>query len=241
MTKRKGMFPGGRELLLFCLSCVIVAGCGSAKPPPQPQESRGRVLDQDTGQPIPGAIVVGKYQGGLRWGGGSCNRIESAVADQNGEFALPLDPNAGLLYMEAYHRDYVYGHHARYAVGLAPDKWQIWVEKWDETNMISTVVAKEPKIYRTEGEAKEASREDKDIHLRRFTGSRQERLRELDRLVGMGICGGRTLTTDGAIEFLKAIYQEQTELFANSDSLRDTQSALRGRQDDIVRWKGQAK
>src|SRR5262249_15471798 len=109
---------------------LLAAGCHSAEPPKPAEvtQTRGRVLDQATGLPVPGTIVIAKYRGGVAWGGGSCNRVESAVADQNGEFVLPLDPRLGARYMEAYHRDYGLARPPRYAVGIAPDKWQIWVQ-----------------------------------------------------------------------------------------------------------------
>ena len=56
-----------------------------------PTENRGRVTMQDTGMPIAGALVVGKYMGSIAWAGASCDRVESAVSDQEGWFTIPTD------------------------------------------------------------------------------------------------------------------------------------------------------
>ena len=47
--------------MLIALFALLAGGCSEAGP--AATEFRGRVIDQDTGQPIAGAIVVGKYMG----------------------------------------------------------------------------------------------------------------------------------------------------------------------------------
>ena len=73
--------------LAVTVFALLVGGCDLFGE----QTQRGRVLDQDTGEPIAGAIVVGRYMGGISWGGSSCNRAESAVSDAQGWFELPVD------------------------------------------------------------------------------------------------------------------------------------------------------
>ncbi len=75
-----------------------------------PTEMRGRVVDQDTNEPIAGAIVVARYFGGISWGGSSCNRAESAISDADGWFTFPIDAAAGGALMEAYKRGYDRGN-----------------------------------------------------------------------------------------------------------------------------------
>jgi hypothetical protein len=209
----------------------MMAGCHGASSPPLPTESRGRVIDQETGEAIPGAIVVAQYLGSIAWGGGACNRVESAIADERGEFSVPLDKRFGPLSMEAYKRGYVYGGQGRYAVKLKDDAWQVWVaKKWDKGKV--TEVDKEPTIYRTEREAKEASREDKDVYLKKSRGTREQRLMELSGLAGQAICGGGAII-HGPFEFLDAIYQEQLELGDREDGLRHTRSIAEMAQQDM--------
>ena len=77
--------------LAVTVFALLVGGCDLFGE----QTQRGRVLDQDTGEPIAGAIVVGRYMGGISWGGSSCNRAESAVSDAQGWFELPVDRKDG--------------------------------------------------------------------------------------------------------------------------------------------------
>ena len=48
-------------IAIAALASLVATGCSEAGP--QATEFRGRVIDQDTDQPIAGAIVVGKYVG----------------------------------------------------------------------------------------------------------------------------------------------------------------------------------
>ena len=193
---------------------LAVAACSDAGP--QPLEHRGRVIDQDTGLPIAGAIVVGKYMGSRGFeGASSCNRVESAVSDNDGWFTLPLDSRDSPPFMEAYHRGYKWGRGPRKAWrGLDGNMnhWQVAVNQWDAENRTSQVVRVEPTIYHSKAEALEASREWKDVYLKPFTGSREERLDELHRLTNAGSCVAPHQTTAGPIPFFEAIYNEEAEL-----------------------------
>ena len=219
----------GRQLTVAAtlLSMLLMIGCNAAPPPPVQAESRGRVIDEETGQGIAGAIVVGRYMGSIAWAGTSCDRIESATADQDGWFAIPNDSDGKAPFLEAYHRGYGRGYNLRYAVGLSaePPQWQVWQARRDEHAVVVSVV-KEPTIYRSEREAQEASRQWRDISLRPFKGTREERLMSLSVQSGAGICGGGAQTTAGPIEFLEAIYREQIEL-------NDDPSHLAGTREDI--------
>src|SRR4249920_10951 len=147
MADRKHVNPlGVRGALLAAMLAVIVGACAAEKPP---TESRGRVNDQETGQGIAGAIVFGRYMGSIAWGGGACNRVESTVSDQDGWFALPLDPDSGPILLEAYHRDYVHGNATKYAFveDLSRSIWKVKVVKWDEANRYAKIVAIEPTAY----------------------------------------------------------------------------------------------
>ena len=207
---------------------VLSSACSRAVPP-LPTESRGRVIDQDTNMPIADALVVGKYMGSIAWAGASCDRVEGAVSDDQGWFTIPTDSTGKPPFMEAYSRGYGRGKSPRHAfngVGGDTGKWQVQIERWDADNRKATLVTTEPSIYRSEREALEASREWKDVYLRRIDGGREEYVVELRRLVGGGICGGGPLTTSGPIGYLEAIYAEQVLVGESQSRLANTRSVI---------------
>jgi len=207
---------------------LLVGGCDLSGE----QMQHGRVLDQDTGEPIAGAIVVGRYMGGISWGGSSCNRAESAVSDAQGWFELPVDSKDGTPLMEAYKRGYDRGNPTRHAylANAWTREWRISVLRWDESNLVSQLVVVEPEIYRTETSAKAASGEDVNVHLRVSRGPREERLRQL-RLF-QADCAGRSRTTVGLVPFIEGILSEQMGLGEREDVLDITRSRLERARDN---------
>jgi hypothetical protein len=227
-----------RAVLAIGILAVLANGCSRAAVP-LPTESRGRVVDQDTGMPIAGALVVGKYMGSIAWAGASCDRIESAVSDQEGWFTIPTDSNGKPPFMEAYSRGYGRGKGPRRATNGAEgdlEKWQVEVFLWDANNRQGKLVSTESTIYRSKREAEEASREWKDVYLRRFKGGREEHLMELRRLVNGGICGGGPHTSSGPIEFLETIHGEQIALDESQSQLARTRDVI----DIAIRDRAQA-
>ncbi len=218
----------GHIVTLIALLALLAGGCSEAGL--APTEFRGRVIDQDTGQPIAGAIVVGKYMGSRGpEGASSCNRVESAVSSQDGWFTLPLDSQAGPPLLEAYHRNYKWGKSVQKAWRGGDGNmshWQVTVYQWDAENKKGTILRTEPTIYHSQAEALEASRENKDVYLKRSNEARSDRLQELDRLVGHGICGGGPTSTDGAVPYVKAILAEQVELGAAPGEIGRSQGVL---------------
>lgn len=186
---------------------------------------RGRVIDRDTGKPIPFAAVAATYMGSVAYRGSGCNRVEGVVADAEGWFVLPKDAQAGPIMKEAYSRGYGPATSPRYATNLVagdPNKWIVAIGEWDPVAKHMNTVRQEPTVYRTKAAAAVASRQFLDIYMTRFIGTPSERLMELQRLAGAAICGGGPQTTKGPIEFLDAIYREQVELGASADMLRGT-------------------
>jgi hypothetical protein len=218
----------------LALFAALAASCKDA--PPKPVWSRAQVIDQDTEQPIAGVIVVGKYRGSRGFeGASSCNRVESAVSDENGWFALPLDPESGPLYMEGYHKDYRHGYPIRTAqcyIDGDPDKCDVWVQRRDDSDKVVSVV-KEPMIYHGLEEAKKAAREGQDLYMKRFIGDRTARLQELWRLEGATSCGASPKTSQGLVPLLEAILSEQAELHDGPDKIRDTNESLRYAKDAL--------
>jgi hypothetical protein len=215
----------GLGILLFFACALALSGCSRSAPAPQETVNRGQVIDVDTGKPIAGVIVVGRYRGSVRGSGASsCNRVESAVSDENGWFELPLDPDAGPLTMEGYHRDYRHGWPVRVPVcgiNRDPDQCQIWQERRDESDVVVSVV-KEPKIYHGKVEATKESRYWQDVYMKRFAGSREQRIRELWRLPSANSCLAPPRTSQGLLPFLQAILKEQIDLGDSQDAIRST-------------------
>jgi hypothetical protein len=190
--------------------------------------SVGRVIDQDTGAPIPGAIVVGRYEG-LANGSQACNRIESAVSDANGTFEFPLDENTGALIVAGYHRNYVRGNSTRHAMQTDPanyKKWQVVIVKWDETNSNATIISTEPTIYGSEKTALSASGEFRDVYLKRVQLTRENRLKELELWQTEANCYRSSKVSPGAVPFFQAILQEQLQLGAPASHIERTQEHI---------------
>jgi hypothetical protein len=219
------------SLLLVCFAMTIASCSDGGAPSTQETVNRGQVFDQDTGQPIAGVIVVGRYRGSRgAEGATSCNRIESAVSDENGWFELPLDPRAGLLTMEGYHRSYRHGWPVRVAVcGIKGDgnanECQVWQERRDQTDQVVSVV-KEPTIYQGEAEAEAAARERKDLYLKRFEGTREERIQRLWALVSASSCLAPPKTSPGPVPYLEAILEEQIALGDRPAAIESTRGYL---------------
>jgi hypothetical protein len=176
------------------------------------KSQRGQVLDQDTGEPIAGAIVVGRYMGGGAWAGSGCNRAESAVSDAQGWFELPVDRDAGPVLKEAYKRGFDRGKPARVAelFNYYTREWRVKVLQWDESNRNGKIVRIEPEVYRFESTAKRASGEGVNVYVRRTNGNREDRVMSL-RLFQVD-CAGPPRSTAGLVPFIEAILREQEEL-----------------------------
>ena len=208
--------------LAVTMFALLVGGCELSGE----QMQRGRVLDQDTGEPVAGAIVVGRYMGGISWGGSSCNRAESVVSDAQGWFELPVDRKDGTPMMEAYKRGYDRGNGVRYAFlkNAWTREWRISVQEWNDSNTEATQVGVDPEVYRTEGSAKAASGEDVNVYLRRSKGTREQRLDSLHRF--QTDCAGSPQSTEGLAPFIKEIVREQVELEDDPSAIRISQRFL---------------
>lgn len=226
MANRKHVIRIG-PAIVAALAFLTVA-CSQAGP--QATEFRGRVIDQDTGHGIPAAIVVGKYMGSRGFeGSSSCNRVESAVSDQEGWFTMSIDGRDGRPLMEAYHRGYKLGKNLRKAwpgVDGNVNLWQVVVYQWNGDNTTSTIVRTEPTIYKSEAEALAASRERMDLYLKPFVGDTMQRLREIHRMPIAASCGGTYYTSAGPVPYFRAILQEQIELGDDEASLKLLRGAI---------------
>ncbi len=238
MAHRKHVTGRSREVLaLFAFAAFLATGCSEAGP--QATEFRGRIIDQDSGRPIAGAIVVGRYMGSRgAEGASSCNRVESAVSDQDGWFAMPIDARDSPPFMAAYHRDYRWGRSTRWAERAADgnmNHWQVQIVEWNPEVTRGRLVRYEPTIYYSEREAKAASREQFDVYLKRFSGNREQRLDELHRLSNAGSCVAAHQTTAGPVPFFEAIYEEQTTLGDDKRSLEMSREIIQNAESSFAR------
>ena len=226
-----------RTTVGIALFAAVAASC-SGDAPPQPAVNRGQVIDQDTEQPIVGVIVIGIYRGSRGFEGAtSCNRVETAISDAKGWFTLPLDPAAGPLYMEGYHRDYRHGYPIRIptcGIDSDPNKCDIWVQRRDDNDTVVSVV-KEPTVYHGRPEAAKAARYYEDLYMKRFNGTRAQRGLELSRLESATSCLAPPKTSRGLIPFLEGILQEQIILRESSDAIRITNERLQSARDVLHR------
>ena len=206
--------------MLLIAAAMVLAGAGCdlfAE-----KVHRGQVIDQDTGEPVAGAIVAGRYFGGISFGGSSCNRAESTVSDAQGWFELPLDPKAGPLLLEAFKRGYVRGSRPRFAVPKndGSGQWQVTFQKWDEANTRVETVTFGPEVYPSEAAAKAASGQDSDVFVRRAPADRNAHVKELWGY--QKDCTGPPQSSDGLLPFLQEILKDQTEL-GDSSGIKSTQ------------------
>ncbi len=219
---------------------LLVIACSDAGP--QPTEFRGRVIDMDTGMPIEGAIVVGKYVGSRgAEGSTACNRVESAVSDKDGWFMLPIDSRDDMPMMEAYARGYRWGRspfRAQRAVDGNMNHWQVQVVKWNAEVDRGELVRYEPTVYRSERDAIAASRQELDVYLKSVREDQAARLYEVHRLHVAGACVAPHRTTAGPVPFFAALLEEEIELGDGKTSLDLTREFIREAEESFSRAKG---
>jgi hypothetical protein len=202
-----------------------------------PTPAVGHVIDQDTGEAIPGAVVVGRYEGLIN-GAQGCTRIESAVTDQQGRFEFSLDHRSGSLITAAYAKGYTRGKPLRYAVqpeASNPQKWQVAVLRWNAQNTSSEIARLEPEVFWSERAARERAREFIDVYLRRSAADRESRLRDLQAWLIEGSCAGGARSSEGAVPFFTGVLQELEELGATDERLTDARGYLESSRQRVSR------
>jgi hypothetical protein len=167
-----------RGFLLICTT-LLAAGCCLLCPKPiedWPAEG-GLVVDADTGEPLAGAYVTGRWEGHSR-GQSSCFHAESTRTDSEGRFAFPAWRNTG---------PYNTTHYQQFTDGA-------YLPGYEDVGGYT---------YR--------------LKMKRFTGTREERLKYLqDRLPGAW-CGEAGASERNLLPYFEAIYREAREL-AQSDA-----------------------
>jgi hypothetical protein len=176
-----------RERLRFATLAVtflFVAGCCLFCPkaiedwPAQ----QGVVVDADTGEPLAGAYVIGRWRGYVS-SHSVCFHAEGTRTDSQGRFVLPAWRNTGPYNTTRYQEfsDYSY----------LPG-------------------------YESAGGSNERKR------LRRFTGTREERLQYLMRVATGSACDAQAgVSVRNLFPLYEAIYREAKELSETPEELKD--------------------
>ncbi|BAU48296.1 Uncharacterized protein (Precursor) [Sulfurifustis variabilis] len=79
--------------VLFLAGVLPLNGCATSSAPPR-EPVEGRVLEQGTNRPIPGAIVIARWRGHMPVfpadGQSVCYHVESATTDEEGRYRFPV-------------------------------------------------------------------------------------------------------------------------------------------------------
>ena len=229
-----------RTLALAAFAALLISGCSEAGPPAT--EFRGRVIDQDTDQPIAGAIVVGKYIGsrGLKDQRPAIASKAPSRIRTDGSLCRWIARDGGPL-MEAYHHGYKWGRSPEGLCGAVDgniEHWQVQIVEWDAEINRARLIRYEPTIYRSAGEALAASRQEIDVYLKPFSGTREERLRELHRLHVAGKLRSASPNDRGPVPFFEALFKEETELGDDKRSLDISQEYIHEAEGSFARARG---
>jgi hypothetical protein len=139
----------------------------------------GKVLEEKTDKPIPGAIVVVRWIGRTTSGSmyveahNVCYHVETATTDEQGGYQTKA-------WSQAQHKDYTVKFH----------NMQVDAYKQDY------------------GLSQAATRNDEDVYLAPFKGTSGERLAYLKRIYGATGCGAQNESEKNMLPLLKALYDE---------------------------------
>jgi hypothetical protein len=178
-----GLNGSARGLLLIGMTC-FAAGCCLLCPkaiedwPAQ----KGVVVDTDTGEPLAGAYVIGRWRGYVS-SHSVCFHAEGTRTDSQGRFVLPAWRNTGP-YNNTSHQQY-------YSQAYFPG-------------------------YEDVG-----GRTDR-LELKRFTGTREERLQSLTRVATGSACDPQAgVSVRNLFPLYEAIYQEAKEMSETPEELKE--------------------
>jgi hypothetical protein len=176
-----------RERLRFAtlaVTLLLVAGCCLLCPkaiedwPAQ----QGVVVDADTGEPLAGAYVIGRWRGYVS-SHSVCFHAEGTRTDSQGRFVFPAWRNTG---------------------------------PYNTTRYLQYVPGSYQRGY------KETSGRVERMQMKRFTGSREERLQYLHRLATGSACSAQARASNrNLFPFYEAIYREAKELSKTPEEIKD--------------------
>lgn len=212
------------------LAATILVACGPhTEVEPVGVAIQGHVLDADTFEPIPDALVFGYYigTGGHSGGGSSCYYGETVSSGLSGEFSMPVDPTPGLgrPILGAYKPGYFFVFPPRYSICDSNGRnCETYVGHWNNDRVMDRYYVEATK-YPSRAEALVATREEIDTYLKNAAGwTREQKLFELRRR--RPICTKPGKITDGSITLNKAILNEQVELGASSSEIEFTRMLI---------------
>lgn len=183
------------NLFRFILALLMVFPLSACSLSSGPIE--GRVLEEGTDKPIPGAIVVVRWIG--RTTSGSmfveardvCYHVESGLADEKGRYHTKG-------WSQKQHKDYTLEFE------------QVLVIAYKEGYRLSQTVL---------GNSK-------DVYLTQFSGSDEERLNYLKRFFGGVACGSENESEKNMLPLLSALYKEASRYRETNISPPDKMSFL---------------
>lgn len=176
--------------LLSLLLLLPLTACGGGKLPPPGTPVEGKILDSGTKQPIPGAIVVVRWQGSysqLVETKTVCYHVETATTDAEGKYRTPawtpedLGPNftPGPQLIDAYKAGYE----------------RDWPPGFDRSEEFR-----------------------KNIYfLKTFKGATWERLRYLERTLDATRCGSQNESENNLHAMYYAMYEEAKNMVVSKD------------------------
>lgn len=200
----------------------LVASVAEAQETKPVKMSRGRVIDAATGEGIPGAYVVARYE--TTYGvhnQSACPWTEAAKADEQGWFDLPVYDRYGVPILRAFSPGYVLARPkrtARAAIERGQQVWRIDILESDDGQDGRKIIGRESGVYKTWQDAGAASREWIDTYLRKVRPSQDDYLAELRLLSGHPNCG-RTRNASTVHAFLDSVYAEELKVGAPKSNL----------------------
>ena len=166
--RERARFATGAVIFLFLSGCCLLCPKAIEDWPAQ----QGMVVDADTGEPLAGAYVIGRWRGYVS-SQSVCFHAEGTRTDSQGRFVLPAWRNTGP-YNNTSHQQY-------YSQAYLPG-------------------------YEDVG-----GRTDR-LKMKRFTGTREERLQSLERMMSGAACDAAEASQRNMLPYYEAIYEEAKEL-----------------------------
>ena len=169
------------ETLLSLLLLLPLTACGGAKLPPPGRPIEGKILEAGSNKPIPGAIVIVRWQGSYSQIVDTqtvCYHVETVTTDEQGRYRTPawkptdLGPHftSGPYLIDAYKAGY-------------ERDWPLGFDRSEEFKQ---------NIY----------------YLKAFKGTREERVEHLRRLSEATECPDAGTSKKNSLSFEEAIYNE---------------------------------
>jgi hypothetical protein len=174
--RERARLATGAAIFLFVEGCCLLCPKAIEDWPAE----QGMVVDADSGEPLAGAYVIGRWRGYVS-SHSVCFYAEGTRTDSEGRFVLPAWRNTGP-YNNTRYQQYV------------------------------------PRSYQRGYE--ETSGRVERMQMKRFTGSREERLKYLEGLMRGSACDAAGASQRNMLAYYEAIYQEAKEISETPEELK---------------------